>query len=352
MAIAQYKCPNCGKILSFKADKQGWFCQNCESLFNDEEIKIRFDFNENSKYKFPEKSLDKTDIDFSDKARSYVCRKCGCEFISDAASPVEKCVFCHSSTETPERISGEFRPYSTLEFLIPQNEAERAFKNWCGKRKFLPNEYIKKFNLRKVYIPFQIADCVAKADAEATGKKIRTENDKKFKYTKTKEFGIKRDAVITFEGIPADNSGGISKDTLDSIEPFDFRKAVPFEMKHISNIPANIPDSNKKIPFANVKNRCVSMSDNLLRQSMKGYSSLSVEKVNVNIMDTRWRYILLPVWLYTYKYNGKTYEFAVNGQNGKAGGIPPLSLGKMLSVCIGAGALTTFLFILGGIILK
>lgn len=351
MAIAQYKCPNCGKILAFRADKQGWFCENCESLFKDEEIKIRFDFNENSKYKFPEKKLDKADIEFSEKARSYICKKCGSEFISDSSQPVEKCIFCHGKTESPERVSGEFRPYSTIEFSVSEEQAKSAFRNWCAKKKFLPSGYEKKADIRKIYIPFQIADCVIKASAGATGKKIRTEKDKQFKYIKTKEFGITRDAIITFDGVPADNTGGLSKETIDSIEPFDFRKAVPFDIKHISQTPANFPDSNKKIPFANVKNRCVFMSDNMLRQSMKGYSSLSVEKVDVNIMDTRWRYILIPVWLYTYHYNGKIYEFAVNGQNGRAGGNPPLSIGKLLAVCIGAGLLTTALFILGGIYL-
>ena len=68
-------------------------------------------------------------------------------------------------------------------------------------------------------------------------------------------------------------------------------------------------------------------------------------------MDTRWKYILLPVWLFDYTYNGKKYEFAVNGQNGRYNGVPPLSLAKLLSLCITAGAVAAFLFILGGILL-
>lgn len=352
MAIAQYKCPNCGKILAFRADKQGWFCECCESLFNDEEIKLRFDFNENSRYKLKEKSPEKIDVEFADKARFSVCKECGCEFISDISEPIKKCIFCNNDIDNYERISGEYRPSNTIKFTISREEAEKAFYKWCGKRKLMPSAYIKNFNIEQVYIPFQITDCVVKADAEATGKKIRTENDKKFKYTKTKEFAVTRKSVITFNGIPADNFSGIDKETLDAIEPFDFNKAVPFDMNHISDIPINSPDSNKKIPFNNVKNRCVNMSDGFLRQSMKGYSNLIVSKVDVNIMDTRWRYILLPVWLFTYKYNGKKYEFAVNGQNGKYSGVPPLSIGKLLSVCIASGALTALLFILGGILLR
>lgn len=351
MAIAQYKCPNCGKILAFKADKQGWFCKCCESLFNDREIKLRFDFNENSRYRLKENALTETDMEFAEKARLCVCKSCGSEFVTDVSTPLEKCVFCGNDMNNYERISGEYCPYKTIPFIISEKEASDAFYKWCGKRKFLPSDYKKNFSIKKIYVPFQTADCVAVADAEALGKKIKIENDKKFRYTKTKEFSVTRKSVITFDGIPADNFSGVSKETLDSIEPFDFNKAVPFRTEHIHGIPVNSPDRNKKIPFQNVKNRCVNMSDNLLRQSMKGYSSLDVSKVDVNIMDTRWKYILLPVWLFDYTYNGKKYEFAVNGQNGRYNGVPPLSLAKLLSLCISAGAVAAFLFILGGILL-
>jgi DNA-directed RNA polymerase subunit M/transcription elongation factor TFIIS len=352
LAIAQYKCPNCGKILVFRADKQGWFCECCESLFNDEEIKIRFDFNKNGKYRLPEKHLKDTDIKFSEKARLSVCSKCGNEFVSDVSSPVEECVFCHNKIDSYERISGDYCPYSTLKFSISEDEAVSSFNKFCGKRKFMPSGYKKNFSIKPVYIPFQVADCIVKADADAEGRKINSSKDKKFRYTRTKEFSIKRNCIITFDGIPADNFSGLSRETLDSIEPFDFNKMVIFDAEHIKDIPVNCPDSNKKQPFQNVKNRCVVMSDNIIRQSMKGYSSLAVPEINVNIMDTNWRYILLPVWLYTFSYHGKQYEFAVNGQNGKYSGTLPLSLFKMLSACIGAGLLASIIFITGGLVLR
>ncbi len=351
MAIAQYKCPNCGKILSFRADKQGWFCECCESLFNDNEIKLRFDFSQNSKYKFAEKKLTDADLEFSEKARLCICPKCSNEFISDFSNPIKNCIFCNTEISDYERISGEYKPFKAIPFSISKEEAENSFHKWCGKRKLMPSDFIEKFDIKKVYIPFQTADCIVKADTLANAKKISTNNDKKFRYTKTKEYSVERDTVITFDGIPADNFSGIEKETLESIEPFDYTKAVDFEINHISDTPINSPDSNKKLPFQNVKNRCVNMSDNILRQSMKGYSSLEVSKINVNIMDTSWKYTLLPVWLYTYEYNGKKYEFAVNGQNGRFSGEPPLSVSKLLTICIGMGIVTALIFTLGGIAL-
>ncbi len=351
MAINQYKCPNCGKVLVFKPDKQGWFCECCESLFNDDEIKLRFDFNQNSKYKFSERGLDNSDLEFAEKARLYTCKKCSCEFVTDVSYSLESCVFCGGEVESPQRISGEYKPIKVIPFSISKNEAEDFFYKWCGKRKFMPSAFKENFNIKQVYIPFQIADCIVKADATASAKKIDIRTDKKFRYTKTKEYSVERDTVITFEGIPADNFSGIQQETFTSIEPFDYTKSVEFKMDYIKDIPINSPDNNKKLPFKNVKNRCVNMSDNILRQSMKGYSSLEVSKINVNIMDTAWKYILLPVWIYTFECNGKKYEFAVNGQSGRFSGEPPISKAKILSLSVGTGLLVAILFILGGICL-
>lgn len=42
-------------------------------------------------------------------------------------------------------------------------------------------------------------------------------------------------------------------------------------------------------------------------------------------------YSFLPVWRYVYRYQGKNYEFYVNGQTGKAVGEAPTSTGKIIA---------------------
>jgi len=41
--------------------------------------------------------------------------------------------------------------------------------------------------------------------------------------------------------------------------------------------------------------------------------------------DLRFKYLLLPVWLSSFKYNDKVYNFMVNGQTGRVGGKSPVS---------------------------
>ena len=52
-----------------------------------------------------------------------------------------------------------------------------------------------------------------------------------------------------------------------------------------------------------------------------------VSGVNVRTAydDLRFKYLLLPVWISSFKYNDKVYSFMVNGQTGRVGGKSPVS---------------------------
>ena len=62
--------------------------------------------------------------------------------------------------------------------------------------------------------------------------------------------------------------------------------------------------------------------------------------------------MLLPVWFMTYKYGGKIYEFALNGQTAKFVGTPPLSKGRCAAFCIGIAAVAALITLAAGVILR
>ena len=51
-----------------------------------------------------------------------------------------------------------------------------------------------------------------------------------------------------------------------------------------------------------------------------------------------YKYLLVPVWISSFKYNDKVYQFVVNGQTGKVGGRAPVSALRVLAA-IGIGLL-------------
>ena len=50
-----------------------------------------------------------------------------------------------------------------------------------------------------------------------------------------------------------------------------------------------------------------------------------VHDINTRYSDTRFKHVLLPVWISAYRFRNKTYRFLVNGQTGEVAGESPLS---------------------------
>lgn len=55
----------------------------------------------------------------------------------------------------------------------------------------------------------------------------------------------------------------------------------------------------------------------MFSQTAQGYASVVLKSVDIRTLDSKTKYILLPVWILTTMWRGKEYTFAINGQNGK-----------------------------------
>jgi len=58
--------------------------------------------------------------------------------------------------------------------------------------------------------------------------------------------------------------------------------------------------------------------------------------------------MLLPVWFMTFNYEGKVWEYAINGQTGKIAGQLPVSFTKLIIGCLTAGLAVAGIIFGGG----
>lgn len=347
--VQQYKCPNCAAELRFHPKKQGFVCEYCDSFFTPEECKSA-----NEQMAAQEQENVSRQEEFAEGNQLYVCPSCGAELITDQNTSATECYYCHNPVVLKGRLSGEYRPAKVIPFKITRDGAHDIFKNWCRKRWFLPKTFVSQSQLTHmagVYVPFWVADCNVHGQMRAVCKKIRTWTSGSYRYTETKEFDVFRDAGICFEGIPADGASKIEDALMEAIEPFEYSETKDFEMAYLSGFLSDKYDVNKGQVFPRIRNRAVNGSDSLLRGSMIGYDSVRVTQSDMQVLQTSWQYMLLPVWFMTYDYQGKRYSFAINGQTGKQAGTPPLATGKLLAVCAGIVAACGLLGLIGGMLL-
>ena len=69
--------------------------------------------------------------------------------------------------------------------------------------------------------------------------------------------------------------------------------------------------------------------------------------LKTNYKNITYKYLLLPIWVSNYKYNGKVYQFMVNGQTGKVSGKAPLSAPKIIITIVAILAIIAILYYLG-----
>lgn len=141
-----------------------------------------------------------------------------------------------------------------------------------------------------------------------------------------KKFEVKRAGTVEFEKVPADGSKKMDDTLMESVEPYDFKEAVPFRMAYMAGYLADRYDVPKEECIGRAKKRIRRSTEREFRNTVKGYHVIDQEKANMEIKDQA-KYALYPVWILNTTWKDKKYIFAMNGQTGKIVGDLPADNG-------------------------
>lgn len=353
MESTEYKCPNCNADLKFMPDTQKFGCEYCSSEFTLEEMQ---EINSETEDTTPNAEQIQEQQNFEEHTNLYHCASCGADIMADDQQTALFCYYCHNPIILAGKLTGKYKPDKVIGFRYTRENAVNCFKDWIKNKWFVPDDFKSQEQIEKMtglYVPFWIADCRVKADLNAIGKQVRSWTSGDYRYTETKEYSIDRKADISIEGIPADGASKIEDLLMESIEPFDYKDLKDFSMSYFSGFFADKFDVDKPQVFPRIRTRASDAGRKIVHDSIGGYSSVSVSHESYNIMNTKWQYIMLPVWFMTYKYDEKMYEFAINGQTGKIAGTPPLDKTKLRLFSTAIGLITAIVcFLLGGAFLQ
>ncbi len=234
MAVVEYKCPNCGGTLLFKAETQSFECEFCRSEYTDVQIKKMFSENEDVAVDEEKRKLEE---EFADQTKLYTCQNCGAEIIADENTAATFCYYCHGAVILSNRVSGDLRPSMIIPFQSTKDDAINNYQRWCSKKWFVPNAFKSNTTAEKIqgiYIPYWIATCNIKGDVFAKAKKVRTWRSGNYIHTETREYDIYRSADGKYDRIPADASKKADDRLMESIEPYDYSKLEEFSMSYLS----------------------------------------------------------------------------------------------------------------------
>ncbi len=348
MEAVQYKCPNCGAGLKFDAVKQDFLCEYCDSVFKEEDF---FEKDDSLGTEAPEaESVEQNEYE---NAVLYVCPSCGAQVITDETTAATECYYCSNPIVLSGKLSGELKPDMVIPFKIDKKNAVLKFKEMCGKKKFLPKDFISEARLEEikgVYFPYWYINCETNGNLNATSRQVRSWVRGDLRYTETTVRGHFRQGDMKIRNMPEAALKGKDRDLMRYVCPFDSADFVPFSMSYLSGYFAEKRNIETAEIKAEVTQKIRRFSLEKLEKSIN-YSNVTVKDSRINVGSLRWKYNLLPVWVLNYKHKDKSYLYALNGQTGKVYGELPVCNKKLAALFAGVAAGASLILSVLGVLL-
>ncbi|MBO4409097.1 MAG: hypothetical protein J5786_07480 [Clostridiales bacterium] len=347
------KCPNCSANLRFEPSNQKLVCDYCGGSFSPSELeKIAGDIIDDKKdsasdtvevvedTKVQEHLEAIEDIDQAPVENiEFTCNSCGGKILADLNTSATFCPFCGSPAIVKKSITGEFKPDYIIPFKITREQAENTFIGWAKGGRYTPFNFVSQENIAKItglYVPFWLYDFTTDFDLEGTAEKNYSLGD----YSYHEVYQISRKGHYEWKKIPFDGETRIEDKLMEAIEPYKYGDLKDFDYKYLQGFFADRYDQSPEDLKVRVDKRFNKYMNDVRNSLFKGYSSHKIKRDDTKIHKPEAKYALLPIWFLSYKYLGKYYYFAINGQTGEVAGTLPVSRVKRLMLFSGILAIS------------
>ena len=344
-----YKCPNCDAGLLFNAEKQKFSCEFCLSDFTADEL-IETASAERAK------RIEAENESFASEVAEYHCQSCGAQIIADKTTVADFCYYCHNPIVLADKVSGVMRPTKIIPFKFDKSEAKDIFLRYAKKHRFVPKNYFSEAHADKItgiYYPYWVTDADTDSRLDTRATRVRTWHTGNYRYTETSYYAIKRRGKIHFEDITSVALDDADVKMLAGILPYPTDAYIDFDMPYLHGYFAKKRNIEREALTGEVRSKMTDYASTLLHGTVQGYTTVDRGETSVGIESSHWEYSLMPIWILTYRHEGrkktKTYTYAMNGNTGKIYGELPVSIPKIALLFGGiATALTAIFSLIGG----
>lgn len=334
--ITNYQCPACTGPLHYDGQSGMLECEYCGSRLHVQEIEALYAEKEEAAVAAAQEQAQQppeADDNWHEEAglKAYGCPSCGAQLFCDTTTAATSCPYCGNPTVVPGQFHGLLRPDYVIPFKLDKNAAITALKQYYKGKRLLPRAFTEQNHIEEikgVYVPFWLFDGRVDADIHYKATRKSSHVSGKYRVTVTDHFSVRRAGTLDFSRIPADASTKMPDAFMDSIEPFDYKDLKPFSTAYLPGYLADIYDVPAKEASQRAIRRACSTAVTQTNATTAGYTSCTPVNQSVRMPEIQPRYALLPVWMLSTRWNGKSYLFAMNGQTGKLIGDLPVSMGR------------------------
>lgn len=350
--ITSFKCPNCGAVTAYSIQAGGLACEHCGFQ---ESVKADIVGKQAEKFEFSLDNLAVAAHGWGDDRKDLRCMSCGAEIAIPADSMATSCAFCGSNKVIQEAANQErLRPKFLIPFKVDKQKCNAIAREWLGKSWMVPKK-LKHFasldTFTAIYLPYwtfgastnaawqaEVGHRVSERYYDASSKSWKTRTKIVWRWESGKAGLEIDDLLITgTERVSAHHLGNVDRFNLTEMVGYDPAFLAGLQAKGYDRPLEAAWDLAREVMREKTKQACTRQaSTSMIRNfSMK-----------MDFSDESWRYLLLPVFLAAYRFEGKTFHAIVNGQNGAISGQRPVDWKKIwlvVAMIMAPGLITTMI---------
>ncbi len=333
----RFTCPQCGATTRFDVRAGGVACAYCGYVATPQAEKVG---RQASEHEFTLTTLLKAEQGWGLPRRELHCESCGADLAVTEGAISTTCAFCGSNKVNVRAAEAEqLRPRFLAPFTIQPDTVRARVRDWLGQGWIHPRQLSHSASLARlpgIYLPFWTFDAVItsvwQAEVGYPKKERYYSSSAKAWRTRTRiEWKWEEGQVVTdIDDLLMSGSSHLSRTILERIYPFSLHELVAYSPDYLAGWQAQAYDITLPDAWETGKTAMRQYArDDCYRAIHMRSSHVRNFRMTADFADEVWRYILLPVYLSSYTYEGQVYQVMVNGQTGVVAGQKPVDWRKI-----------------------
>lgn len=335
---ATRKCRSCGGTLRYKAGTDKLRCNFCHS---EQEMEPPTDRSpEESDYLATLSRLAGTATKTS--LHTVACLSCHAVVTMKPQIVADSCPYCGTDIILKNATyCTVLRPDYVLPFEIDLKAAKKAYATWLGDLWFAPAS-VKRLQyqtekLQGVYMPFWTYDATTYSRYRGQRGATRYESMDLGRPTgdlpalripRTNWTATQGGLILSFDDVVVPASQSLPERLIRKLTRWNLKKLVGYQDDYLIGYRAEAYALGLEEGFKTAKQQMESQIEQAIKDHIGGDQQMITSKTT-HYQSIQFKHVLLPLWISSYRYQGRIYRFVVNAQTGQVIGERPFSAVKI-----------------------
>lgn len=346
-----YRCEKCGGGVSFDVAQGAVACGWCGHVSAPAQPAVGREARAEA---FTDQAIATATQGWALHRRELHCDGCGVDLAVEDGDLAATCAFCGSSRVLlRDDVVQSLRPSALVPFKVQGTELAQRLRSWLGRGWIHPPDLAQGSILDEitgVYVPFWTFDALAHArwEAEVGTRRTRTVYRNGRAVTQSYIHWSWRSGklVRTLPDYVQCGSARLHRPLLQQIGRFDLADLVTYRPELLAGFRAQSYDIGLTEAWDAARHR---MREDVRAACTADTNSSHVRNMSVeaDFDEEHWRYVLLPLYLGAYRFEGRIYHVLVNGQSGRISGQRPVVWWKVWAAVGASFVPSVFLGLIG-----